>query len=319
MSDESVGGNSGAAAAATGAASPAAQTTSASGDASSAAQSTPATGTTDSTEREGYIPRARFDEVNLRMTEAEKQLSGWKDWQAIREAGIHPAQLQDLWSFYGRYRNDSGEFVESLIQEALADQTQGPLMRSRMGKLLNSLRQQQAEPSFEPDVPVMNEHGQIVKQTYSSDLVKQIIAHEIGKALQPFQQDLTTRQQRDVQQQQDQAITTEITRIREGVQKLPKAKEHWEAIVKRSRELVAADRHMHPGEAVRDAYMELVLPTLGAAAEAKVLSDLQQKASAQTVGTGTPVGRAAPRFKSFKEAAAYYDAHPEERAAMANQ
>jgi hypothetical protein len=50
-----------------------------------------------------------------------------------------------------------------------------------------------------------------------------------------------------------------------------------------------------------------------------VLSNLQQKANAQTVNPGAPSGTAKPKFKSMREALEYYSTHPDEAAAMANR
>jgi len=71
---------------------------------------------------------------------------------------------------------------------------------------------------------------------------------------------------------------------------------------------------------LRDAYDHWLdtkyLPGSGQQAEAKVLSDLQQKAHAQTVHPGTPSGSAPPKFKTHREAAEYYDTHPDEAEAL---
>ena len=54
------------------------------------------------------------------------------------------------------------------------------------------------------------------------------------------------------------------------------------------------------------------------AEQAKALTDLNKKASGNTVtpGASTP---ARPQFKNFRDAAEYYSKHPEEAAAMANR
>jgi hypothetical protein len=79
----------------------------------------------------------------------------------------------------------------------------------------------------------------------------------------------------------------------------------------------------NPRLTLRQAYDEVlktkIIPSLGQKAQATVLSDLQQKANAQTVNPGTPSGSAAPKFKNFHEAAEYFAAHPEEAERMAHR
>jgi hypothetical protein len=303
------GGNAGSAGAETGAASPVAQTTSTATDAGSAVQSAQTTGTTtDSTDREGFIPRARFDEVNTRLQELKtfKEQYGWAE-------SVQRDQLEEMSQWYGGYKGDPAEFLERAYQEALSHPVHGPTVKSRIGKLMASMRaqQQQAEPTFEPDVPVMDANGQIVTRTYSADLVKQMLAHEIEKRLDPYKQDLETRKQRAEREQRQEQVNARADADIAYVKARP-------GFAKFQKEILAAFQ-ANPKMTIRDAYDAVMDAKLPAEAEAKVLSDLQQKAHAQTVNPGTPSGSAPPTFKKFSEAHAYYEKHPEEAAAMAHR
>lgn len=306
--DETTGGNPVTAQADAGGASPAPPTQVSAADAAPAAQGTQSPGITDPTdgERSPYIPRARFDEVN-------NQLKQWREQYGWAES-VPREQLEDMAQWYGRYQGDPAEFLEYAYREALNHPVHGESVKSRVGKLLASLRAQ-PEPSFDPDVPVMNEQGQIVQRTYSADMVKQLIAHEVSKALTPYQQDLAVRQTAEQRAQArsyyEQVADADIA----YVQARPFFQEHRAAILQTFKE--------HPAMTLREAadYVldHTVLPSYGQKAHAQVVSDFQQKANAQTVNPGTPSGTARPRFKSFADAHAYYELHPEEAAAMANR
>ena len=297
------------------AASPAADPGQTSTHAAPAAQGTTATGSTDSTpDREGFIPRQRFDEVNGRMTTAEQQLAEWKQYEWAKS--VDPAQLRQMSDWYGAYRGDPGEFLERAYQEALTHPVHGATVKSRVAKLLASMRATEPEPELQPDIPVLNDQGQVVNHAYSASAVKQLVqravAEAIGKEVAPLKTDLQTRQQ-DAQRQEQQAyIARESARVKADVLKLQDAEKHWPAIQAKARELITANADLSVGEACRDAYFSIVFPTLTTTAKDDVLSDLQRKAHAQTAQPGTPGGSAKPKFKSFGEAARYYADHPDE-------
>ena len=279
---------------------------------------------TDSTTT-GEPPRERWADIleNTRKKEREAALTEWRQQYGWAES-VDRSQLEQMAQWYSRYNGDAGEFMESILQESLAHPVHGASVKSRIGRMLASLRAQQAqpepEPTFEPDVPVMNEQGQIVSRTYSADLVKQLLAHEVGKAIQPLKQDFETRQETAKQQQAREQRQAQAFQQADAdvayVTKRPFFKEHKDEIIRVFKE--------NPSMSIREAADYVldtkILPSFGQQAEAKVLSDLQQKANAQTVHPGAaPNGAARPKFKSFEEAHAYYEQHPEEAAAMAQR
>ena len=312
-----------------GTASPAAQTQTSTTSAAPAAQGTQTSGSTDSTpvEREGFIPRQRFDEVNGRMTEAEKQLADWKQYDWAKS--VDRQQLSAMADWYGQYQGNPGEFIQRAYQEALQHPVHGASVKSQIAKMLASMRASQPQelPEIQPDIPVLNDQGQVVNHAYSAQSVKQLIeravAQAIGKEVTPLREDLQSRTARDRQQaqaqQEHQYIAKESARIKADVLKLKDAEQHWPAIQTKARELITANADLSVGQACRDAYFSVVYPTLTLAAKGDVLSDLQKKAHSQTVNPGTSTPSAKPKFASPAEALRYYDAHPEEAAAMANR
>lgn len=311
MADESVASGGIAAGSPAPSASPASTPDSSSGSAAPAAQGTPNAGITDSTEREGFIPRARFDEVNARREAAEK----WKEQYGWAES-VPREQLEQMAQWYGRYQGDPGEFLEYAYNEALSHPVHGATVKSRIGKMLASLRAQQATPEkIEPGIPVMNDQGQIVGRTYTDGQIEQLLQQKLETALSPFKEDLDTRKTQ-AQKAQERAHWESLADADIAyVKKRPFFAEHKAEIL----ETFKANPSMSLREAADHVLDTKVLPSYGQKAEAKVLSDLQQKANAQTVNPGTPSGSARPKFKSFEEAHAYYEQHPEEAAAMAQR
>lgn len=304
-------------------ASPTPSTSGSSTSAAPAVQGSEGPGSTDSTtaDREAFIPRSRFDEVNGRMSAAEKQVADWKTQYGWAES-VNRDQLAQMADWYGRYQGDPGEFLEKAYAEALSHPVHGATVKSRIGKMLASMRA--ALPTeIEPDIPVFNDQGQEVNRTYSASAMKQIVANAVkelvGKEVAPLQQDFQTRQQQAQHDKQQAFIAKEGTRITTAIQKYPGGKEHWPAILQASQEILKNDPEISVGEAARDAYMQVVYPTLTQSAQATVLSDFQKKANAQTVTQGTPTTAQRPTFKSAAEALAYFDAHPDEARAMAHR
>ena len=316
MEDLSGGNTAPAASPSAGTASPAVQSPSVAGSAAPAVQETATPGITDSTEREGFIPRARFDEVNTRMSTAEKQMADWKEKYGWAES-VQRDQLEEMAGWYQGYKGDPAEFLERAYQEALSHPVHGATVKSRIGKLMASMRaqQQQAEPTFEPDVPVMDANNNIVTRTYSADLVKQMLAHEIDKRLNPYKEDLETRKSQAERQQQRQQAESQADADIQYVRSMPMFEDHKADIL--------AVFQGNPKLTLRQAYDDVlktkIFPSIGQKSEAKVLSDLQQKANAQTVNPGVPSGSATPKFKNFAEAHAYYEKHPEEAERMAQR
>ena len=298
-------------------ASPAAPIQTTADSAAPAAQGTQTPGLTDSTEREGFIPRARFDEVNTRMTAAEKQMAEWKERHGWAES-VDRSQLEQMAQWYSRYNGDAGEFVENILQESLQHPVHGPNVRSRLGRMLASLKAQQAQAQpekIEPGIPVMNERGEIVAKTYTDAQLEQLLQQKLDTALSPFKEDLDTRKTQAQKAEEKAQAEARADADIQYVKSMPMFEEHKADILA----VFKANSQMTFRQAYDEVLKTKIFPGIGQKSEAKVLSDLQQKANAQTVNPGTPSGSAPPKFKNFAEAHDDYSTHPEEAAAMANR
>lgn len=268
---------------------------------------------TDSTT--GEPPKERWADIleNTRKKEREAALTEWRQQYGWAES-VPREQLEQITQFYGSYQDNPAEWLERAYQEALSHPVHGVTVKSRIGRMLASMRQAQAEPESPiPDIPIVNERNEPVGNL--AEIVQRILAKEIS----PLKQDYETRQtekqvatERAEQKARAEAMADEDVKY---VKSRKNFKEHREAVMKAFQ--------ANKGMSLRDAYDYVidneVLPGYGQKAQAQVLSDLQQKANAQTVNPGTPSGSAKPKFKNYEEAAIYYEQHPEEAAAMANR
>ena len=98
---------------------------------------------------------------------------------------------------------------------------------------------------------------------------------------------------------------------REGFKSLDESEDAGERIYRRDEKVLFAS-----GETV---FHIIDFPKLDQKSQAKLLGHLQTQAAGASVAPSASVSTAPPKFKSYGEAARYYDAHPEEREAMANR
>ena len=266
----------------------------------------------------GEPPKERWADIleNTRKKEREAALTEWRQQYGWAES-VDRSQLEQMAQWYSRYNGDAGEFVENILQESLQHPVHSASVRSRLGRMLASLKaqQQQAPERIEPGIPVMNERGEIVAKTYTDAQLEQLLQQKLDAALNPFKEDLETRKtqaqreadQRKAQEQADADVAY--------VKAMPGFEEHKADILA----VFKANPKMTIRQAYDDVLKTKIFPAIGQKSEAKVLSDLQQKANAQTVHQGTATGSQTPKFKNFAEAHAYYAQHPEEAERMANR
>jgi hypothetical protein len=268
----------------------------------------PADGTTpdnaSTAEPTGPIPldrhKAILDGRTKERDEARQQLEGWKNYewakQVDRQAVERAVQLGQA------FERDRAGYIASVIAEATSDPQLAPVVRSLIARELATRRP--APDLLKPDIPVYDEQGTLVSQTYSAERVQQLVQHAVAQAIaqhvQPLQQDAESRRQSAMmaeQQRQQQAfVTAESARIRSSVEKLPHAVEHWAAIVAKAREY---PDEIPVGEALRDAYFDVVGPRLTQAAKADVLDTLKTKAAASSVNPTGAVVAATKRPRSL--------------------
>jgi hypothetical protein len=289
--------------------------------ADSSASATPATqGTapnpiTDST---GPLPferhKAILEGVYKERDKFKSDLDAYREQHGWAES-VQRDQLEQMANWYGRYTGDAGEFIETILQESLQHPVHGQSVKSRLGRMLSSLRSQQPAEKIEAGIPVMNDKGEIVARTFTDAQIEQLLEQKLterfGKELDPLRQDLQSRQQKD----QQAALQAKADAALKTAQTWHGFTEHKAEILK----VYKANKALSLQDAYLDVLHRVILPGLDQKSQGKVLSDLQQKATAQTVHPGAPSGSAKPKFKNFAEAHAYYETHPEEADAMANR
>ena len=304
MNDDLTGGSTAPADAGTGTASPPVQPSTPS---DTAAPAVPGTGveSTDST-REGFIPRARFDEVNTRMQRAEASA---KEFQRYR------TQLEAM----ERAQRDPVSYALELMEELGNHPDHSKALRSQAGRLLRAARLQTPPEDAEPGPDLQADNGELVysarqQQAWAKWHDRQSEA-ALNARLQPLEQSQTEQQQKalamQVQAEAHDWARNTLTERRQW----PHYKDHERDIKQRMVD--------HPDWSDERAYIDLlqtdILPNLSKTEQTKVLSDLKQKATAGAVNPGSPTGGHAFKPKSFREALEYFNDHPEEAAALAHK
>lgn len=260
-----------------------------------------------STEPTGPIPFDRhktiLDGAYKERDEAKQQLEAWKPYEWAKQ--VDQTALNKAVELGQLYEKDRAGYIKQLLAEARVDPELGPIVRSELARELGSRPKSGPDLSdLTPDIPVHDQTGALVAQTYSADRVQAIVQRAVASAIaehvQPLKQDADTRrqteQQAEQQRQQTAFLTRESTRIKSAVQKLPHAMEHWPAIVEKAR---TYPEDLPVGEAVRDAYFEVVGPKLSQAAQATVLDTLKTKAAASSVNPAGAVVASAHKPKSM--------------------
>lgn len=220
---------------------------------------------------------------------------------------------------YGRY--DAFETDPwGAVQEWLSQASRHSLYGDKVKQWAQQYQQPAAEAiEPQPDVPIADAQGQITGYTYSAQRLKEWHKWSQTQQQQSMQErfdkleERTARQDQFVNQAQSAAWANQTLG---EFRKLPYFSEHEADI----RDALA--EHEDWGDNLHAAYNHVlvtkILPTLSQAEQAKALADLNHKASGATVNPGqAPPAR--PQFKTFKAAAEYYAAHPDEAAAAAQR
>ena len=257
------------------------------------------------TEDQGPIPVDRHKAIleHARTEARDKAVAEWRQQYGWAEQ-VPREQLQTMNDWYQRAAQDPVAFALDLVDELSADQSHAPALRSHAARLLRAARAQSPEADITPDIPVMDAQGQVVSQAFSADRVKQLIAREVAKAVNPLNEDKKTREDREhhetYQRELQQFTKRESSRIRASVESRPHAKEHWQAIVAKAQ---TYPEDIPVGEALRDAYYDVVGPLLTDRAKSEVLDTLKTKAAAAS-GSVNPAGAA---IASSKRPASFFD------------
>lgn len=228
------------------------------------------------------------------------------------------AEFRQKYGWADQFQTDPYTFVDAWVDQLAEHPQYQPQILAKAARLLASRRgHTQPVEDLKADVPIVDANGTVTGYTYRGDVLDKILDRRLNERMAPLEQQAKMQQERAqlvaVQEQSWKYAHDTLTELRQN----PYFKEH-EAKVS-----TALAAHKEWGDNIHAAFNHVlltdILPTLSQAEQRKVVESLQQKAGASTVGpSGT--GAATPKkFKSFGEAAAYYDAHPDEGEALAHR
>jgi hypothetical protein len=222
---------------------------------------------------------------------------------------------------YGRFEQDPWGAVQDWLDQASQHSVYGPLVNQWTTQRVAKSQPAAEEP--QADIPVVDAQGNITSHTYSDKQLRKWqkwnqaqSQQELDQRLGSIEQQQQAWQQREQQAQIMQQAHNHVSQTLGGLRQQPYFKEHEADI----REALAA--HEEWGDNVHAAYNYVltnkILPTLSQAEQRAVVDSINQKATGASISPrGTATGK--PKFRNFKEAAAYYEAHPEEAGAMAQR
>ena len=232
-------------------------------------------------------------------------------------------EFRQKYAPYESFERDPWSAVQQWLGEAGQHSLYSPMVKQWAEQYMRAQGPADFGAEPEADVPIVDANGHQTGQTYSD---KQLRAwHRWNKAQQDselnqrfgaLEQREQQRAQRDqqhaIQQHAVQSAATTLATLRA----MPYFAEHEPAIRH------ALNEHEEWGDNIHAAYNHVlttqILPTLGQAEQQKVITSIQQKTSGATV---SPIGAASgrPQFKNFRDAAEYFEKHPDEAKVMAER
>jgi hypothetical protein len=249
-------------------------------------------------DREPFIPRARFDEVNTSLN----ALKQWKEQYAWAEQ-VPREQLTAAMEFYRQFNGDDPiAALQTLAQKLQAHEVHGPKLRSMAARTLAAARgQSQASGPDLSAIAIDLGNGQ---QVTLGDLKNQWIA-EVEQKFAPVTktvEQITADRKQAERDEQIRAFTTSTfddVKTWPGMDNPENGKKLGEALAAMQ---VDGNDPREVALALNKAYRQVVLPTLSAKAESKLLDTLQHKAAATTsVNPGSAAHSAPKPVKSFHD------------------
>ena len=262
--------------------------------------------------KHGPIPFAVHDQAlkNARVKASEEALAKHRETFGWAEQ-VNRADVEQAVQLARLYQTDRAGYIRQLLTEAGGDPQLGPVVRSEAARILAANRQA-APPSFDPDIPVYDDRGQKVAETFSAakqrELITHMVAEALGKEVGPLKQDYESRQEQVKAEKEraeaeafQQELNTFVTdTYQEAIEVLPGFKEHEKEISK-VMETIPGD----PAKAMRQAWKQVVGPTLEAEALTKVRASFTNKQNAQTVDGSGRAASTPARPKTRSELAAF--------------
>lgn len=257
----------------------------------------------ESTATPGEPPKERWPDIldNARKKEREQfyQRYGLTDKD-------DPQRLKQERDLMLAFQQNPIGVLEFLKPQWLQHPEIGPALNAWAANHLRSLKARggegaAAEPEPQPDVPIQLDNGQVV-QLYSAQQLAKRDAWREQQLMGKFKAELSPLQERAQKADQQAAIAEAQTQANQyadqivgKISKLPGYTENLEKL----REAVSH------GIDLRDAYVDIVVPTLEGRAQQKAVQQveqtLKQRAAASTANPSAPAGTTGARPKSFRD------------------
>lgn len=216
-------------------------------------------------DREPFIPRPRFDEVNTRREQAEAELE-----QLAWAKQLDRSVLQEAQRIGQLYTQDRPRF----IHELLADPTHGPALRAQ---LMQSVREQQSTDT-EPQPDRQAEDGTLLysapQQAKWAEWRERKLMAQVTEKLQPLEQYRQQSEHAVKAAQMEHAAHQEASALIAEAKAWPGFEAH--------RSEIRAAMEADPRLSLERAYIKVASAKLPQEAEAKVVAHFKEKATAAT-------------------------------------
>lgn len=260
-------------------------------------------------DREPFIPRDRFDEVNTKLKEARefRDRYGWAE-------GLDPQAVQTMREWFGRASADPRAFALQLVDELAQTPEHAQYLRSEMARRLGTRAKageastDEAEP--QPDIDVTDGQGNIVGKTFSDKQLAKRDEYRERQLMSRFEQQYGDRfKTLDQLQQQHEAQAAQAkadqfaSSFAAELSKLPLFDQHKADVGQYIK--AHPPTSDEPGEVKANAlmaYWAVVGPKLNGSGKSEVLADLQRKAKANTgVNPGASSSASPPNITDFDD------------------
>lgn len=261
----------------------------------------------DGTPAKGPIPFDRHDAIVKGVYKERDALKTQFDQlqqQTAWTKDVNPNDARLGAELARRFQTDRAGYLRDVMAEALQNPELAPLVRSEAARVLGTRSQPSAQDDLAPDIPVMDERGQVVSQTYSADRVRQIVAKAVQEAITkevaPMRDDFQTRQAREKAAEETRQSEAYAKKAHARLSRLP-------GYTKETAKAIAAEMNNIPGddlyEVAEEAWFRVVGKWLSNADETrtKQLDELQRKAAASTVNPSGAAVASTRRPTSFND------------------
>src|SRR3990167_4887959 len=128
----------------------------------------------------GEPPKERWPDIlaNRRTKASDEGMAEWKQQYGWAES-VDRAAVEEASRIGQLYQQDRAGYLKQLTQEALADPTLAPIIRSEAARVLAGAKQ--AQPESEPDIPILDQQGNVVG--HLNEIVERRLAARLEKEI----------------------------------------------------------------------------------------------------------------------------------------